>query len=151
MVHQSSSYFEHCHSADYDASVSSDQRTECWSAWLQYYTLGQSPERLQYARARIEAIEAGEEVSPLPGVPTSQLGSSFTASYLSMGEEFPDADPGTAPRNQERLPSAPNPDHECSNVCVPHWNTCIRRCDEPYGGCRDACEIEHRTCLNGCF
>jgi hypothetical protein len=69
-----------------------------------------------------------------------------------MGEEeIEPEDRPTAPRDEERLPSSPNPDHQCSGVCDPGWRSCIRRCDEPYGGCREACEIQHRTCLSGCF
>jgi hypothetical protein len=98
MVHQSSTFFERCHSADYDTHVTPDARHACWSVWL----------------------DEGE---------TSRA----------------------APPDDDRLPSAPNPDHQCSDVCGPRWDTCIRRCDEPHGACQDACEIEHRTCLGGCF
>ncbi len=153
MVHQSNTFFERCHSADYDTSVTPDQRHECWTVWLHHYTLGQSPERLAYARARL----SGGEVTAMPGIPSAQLGTSYTASYLVMSEDVMDAEgadestAATPPRDEERLPSPPNPDHQCSGVCDPRWYTCIRRCDEPYGGCREACEIEHRTCLAGCF
>jgi len=148
MVHQSNTFFERCHSADFDARVTTDQREQCWTVWLQHYTLGQNPERLAYARGRI----AGGEVTPMPGISTAQVGGAYTASFLAMSsEEVPQGDRPTAPRDEERLPSSPNPDHQCAGVCDPGWDTCIRRCDEPYGGCRDACEIEHRTCLAGCF
>jgi len=169
MVHQSNSFFERCHGADFDSSVTPDQRGQCWSVWLEHYTLGQSPDRLVYARQRIVDIQTGQEsVAPMPGMPTSQVEGSYTASYLSLGApdtvpESPDqtettdeataeATASAAPSEaQPRRPRAPNADHECSEVCEPRWDACIARCDNPHGACRHTCETHHSTCLAGCF
>lgn len=147
MVHQSSTFFEQCHGADYDTHVTPDERQRCWSVWLAHYTLGQNVERVAYAEARL----SGGEIAPLPSLASAEVGS-YTASFLSMSaDEIPEGDvPDSARRHEERLPSAPNPDHQCAPVCAPRWDNCIRRCQEPYGSCRDACETEHRTCLGGC-
>jgi len=177
MVHQSNNYFEHCHGADFDVSVTPDQRGQCWSVWLDHYTLGQSPDRLVYARQRIVDIQTGQEsVAPMPGMPTSQIEGSYTASYLSLGAPdpapedpdeaqneaqnegqnegeatAPDAPAPPAAEARPRRPRAPNSDHECSEVCEPRWDACIARCDNPHGACRHTCETHHSICLAGCF
>lgn len=90
MVHQSNAYFERCHAADFDTTVRPELRRQCWARWLQHYTKGQPPDRVDYARHRLAALEDGESIDPLPGMRRVAVGSSYTASYLALegdGEE----------------------------------------------------------------
>lgn len=158
MVHQADSFFEQCYSADYDPRVTYEQRQECWAAWLEHYTTGQPPERIDYANLRLTAIESGEQLSPLPGIPTSAVGTSYTASFFALtsgdgAEQVVDSEIRRIEptRVRDDLPAPPNDDHQCADVCRPRWYACIEQCDDPHGPCRDACETEQRTCLAGCF
>jgi hypothetical protein len=81
MVYQSNAYFERCHTADFDPEVSVEKRRKCWAKWLEHYTVGQPPERVQYARQRLHALERGETMDPLPGL--GPVGTSYRASFLT--------------------------------------------------------------------
>jgi len=83
MVHQSNAYFEQCHAADFDSTVTPELRRQCWARWLQHYTYGQPPDRVEYARARIAALEDGEEIEPLPGMSRAAVDGSYTASFFT--------------------------------------------------------------------
>ena len=167
IVHQSNTFFERCHSADYNPRVTNADRRQCWTRWLEHYTTGQSPDRLAFARDRLNAIESGEPVRPMPGMPGAAVQGSYTASYFALAPEQ-DGSPasdlearpmsGTAESRsmsasaaRDNLPSPPSADHQCSSVCAPRWYSCIEQCDDPHGACRHACESEHNTCLSGCF
>lgn len=82
MVHQSNAYFEQCHAADFDSTVTADMRQRCWSRWLQHYTHGQPPDRVEYARSRVASLEDGEDMEPLPGMQHAAVGGSATASFF---------------------------------------------------------------------
>jgi len=149
MVHQSNAYFERCHSADYDPTVQANIRQACWAAWLEHYTGGQPPERLEYARRRLRALEEGITVPPLPGLPSSALGSSHTASFLvtSSSSSTEQVLPSAVPQS----PAAPTADDGAARleVCAPERVRCRDACDS--AGCHDACIAEYRTCLRGLY
>jgi len=175
MVHQSNAYFERCHAADYDPSVAVDTRRQCWTAWLEHYTVGQPPDRVAYARERLDELEDGEDVQALPGMRTSSVGTSYTASFLTTharpeveGDDAEDGDTegegaGSVSEleNREQIlatdqaTTVPEPPPEsggaCASVCTPRWNECMEECDGRSDACREACETEHRTCMRGCY
>lgn len=174
MVHQSHAYFERCHAADFDPRVRPDLRRQCWARWLQHYTYGQPPDRVQYARGRLAALEDGEAIDPLPGLAPTAVGTRYTASFLTTAAHAEDASAtaggnaapaglstearveatvGGVPRVDpaEDLPAPPDVHGACANVCMPRWNDCVVRCDGRARTCREACEAEHRTCMRGCY
>ena len=158
MVHQSNAYFERCHAADFDATVRQDLRRECWARWLEHYTPGQPPDRVEYAQHRLGALDDGERIEPLPGMRATALGSSHTASFLTTTSDG-DTAPTTAETAEEPgietpvvvRPPPPTAIGPCADVCAPRWDQCIAQCDNRANGCTEACEHEHRTCMRGCF
>jgi hypothetical protein len=153
MVHQSNTFFERCHGADYNPRVSARQREQCWARWLSYYTVGQPPERIEYANQRVTQIRTGEQMTPMPGIPTSALGTTYTGAILATSGDEVDAPPTPVPPPEaDDLPPPPEADGSaCANACTPRWYACMVECEAPAGPCRQACETEHRTCLNGCY
>lgn len=146
MVHQSNTYFEHCHAADLDPGRTMDERKACWSAWLDHYGEPQPPERRAYASARIEAIERGEAIRPLPDVTT------YRAAFLgSDGEQVEVAsdDPQQVPRDVEPAPAISS--DPCINVCTPRLTACLATCGARGADCVTACRAEHNVCLRGCY
>ena len=161
MVHQSNAYFERCHAADFDPTVRPGLRRECWGRWLRYYTEGQPPDRVEYARNRAASLDDGEAIVPLPGMRPTAMGSSHTASFLPTSSEQPDGTSTTvqlpdATRQALEAPAVdlpPPPDTigACASVCGPRWDACMTPCEGRAAGCREACEHEHRTCMRGCY
>src|SRR5262245_45538284 len=62
-VHEGTIRFEHCYRLDLETSATATQRRACWGLWLESYTYGQSRDRIEYARRRLNAI-ADESQQP---------------------------------------------------------------------------------------
>jgi hypothetical protein len=164
-VQQSRVYFERCYAADFDARIPLAEKHACWTAWTAHYTIGEAEDRADYARARIYAIEHGESVPRLPGLPSVALGPrasmpvTATAIEPDPEEELHDLAPTVEPRDRvvapERrsrpMPSTDNP--ACASAaCEPLWRECIDSCPETRSsGCETACEVELTACARGCF
>ncbi len=162
-VQQSRVYFERCYAADFDATVPLAEKHACWSAWLEHYTRGQERERLRYANERVFAIEHGESVPRLPGLPRATLGPTSATPVTAASEtlepevEAPpsQADREDAPRTRASRRLAPMPrtsNPACAaQACEPDWRSCVERCPEDRPGCETACELELQACARGCF
>ena len=178
MVHQSNAYFERCHTADYDPSISVETKHNCWAAWLEHYREGQTPDRIGYASHRLVSLDSGADTPPLPGLGSATV--SYTASYLSSSpEEEPDeataevegTDEGTAGGEDVDVVHPPQVPHDdlhgvlntrgtrnpqimrgaCAAVCGPRWDACMEHCEGRDNSCQRACEAEQRICMRGCF
>jgi hypothetical protein len=151
MVHDGDTYFERCFGADYDPRVTPEQKEGCWAAWTAHYTKHQPAHRVDYALARIEAIQSGEHAPTLPGlgsgavkVETAQVdderasaetASSNSGSSLLMPMTASDAGP------------VPN---GCLHFCNQYESRCNASCPGGNTACRLSCERERAFCLNGC-
>jgi hypothetical protein len=162
---QSRVYFERCYAADFDARIPLAEKHACWTAWLAHYTIGQPAERREYARDRVYAIEHGESVPRLPGLPAVAIGprtaAPVTAVSLPEREDParedsaapPQAPPGPEivpprPRRPPPLPRTTNPACAAS-ACQPRWLECVEACTSE--ACETACAVELTACARGCF
>lgn len=164
---QSRVYFERCYAADFDTRIAVAEKHACWTAWLEHYTIGQPEDRRDYAQERIYAIEHGESVPRLPGLPEVALGprTAMPVTAASIPAEEPTEEPAETPpvdrvemprhrhSRRDRMPPLPrtaNP--ACAAVaCEPAWRTCIDACPEDSRACETACELELSACARGCF
>lgn len=168
MLEQSRTYFERCHAADLDPEVPVAEKEECWALWLDRYTAGQAPEVVAYATKRQRALARGETLPPLPGMggdaepalqsigpapESSADGGAEGDRVHSASEDRPGLACGGSPEpGPPRCPSPPGVDvGPCADVCNPRWYRCASQCVEPDSRCLEACEIEHRTCMGGCY
>lgn len=169
-VQQSRVYFERCYAADFDARIPLAEKHACWTAWRAHYTIGQPQDRLAYAGDRIYAIEHGESVPRLPGLPAAAMGprtaAPVTAVSLPPAEEPPagehaaeeavPADAEELPRPRARRARRPPPLPRTSNpacaaaACEPRWRECTEACGETES-CETACDVELTACARGCF
>lgn len=162
-VQQSRVYFERCYAADFDARIPLAEKHACWSAWLEHYTHGQARDRVAYAQERVFAIEHGESVPRLPGLPTATVGPTSATPVTAVSQPLM-ADPTVPPaqaedeelrRDRDRprlrpMPRTANP--ACAaRACEPAWRTCIDACQQHDAGCENACELELHACARGCF
>lgn len=166
-VAQGRVYFERCYAADFDARIPVAEKHACWTAWNEHYTRGQPHERIRYAADRLQAIERGESVEGLPGLPDSPIGRAsapITVSQSADVEPDPEVAPAPPPasvdaeepetparrRHPPRLPRASN--EECaSTACEARWRVCAEACPAFEGACETACEVELFACARGCF
>jgi hypothetical protein len=169
-VQQSRVYFERCYAADFDPRIPLAEKHACWTAWREHYTIGQPPDRTDYALQRIRAIEHGESVPRLPGLPEAALGPRRATPIMAVSapQEPPEVqEPPPASADEERLtarerrrrrrhraplPRTTNP--SCATTaCEPAFRSCTEACPEHGEGeaCRTACEVELHSCARGCF
>ncbi len=154
MVHQSTTYFEQCHAADLDREMSIPEKRACWDTWLSHYTIGQTPERVMHARARMDALGRGEEMRALPGTNAERTAAYLANTQTAEGEaEATDASEGRRgpPPPSLRRPPPDTSIGPCQSVCNPRWDRCLIRCGDRGERCVTACQVEYRTCRAACF
>ena len=162
-------YFERCYAADFDARIPVTEKHACWTSWLEHYTVGQPPERSTYAQQRLSAIQRGEPMPLLPGLPEAAIGPATAAPITaSSGSDqasertteppsFPDnvdeeelEAPAPRPRRLSPMPQTSNA--ECAaRACEAPWRACVDRCPAQRDACQTACEVELNACARGCF
>lgn len=162
-VQQGRVYFERCYAADFDPRIPLAEKHACWTAWREHYTVGQAADRAQYALERIRAIEHGESVPRLPGLPEAALGPRHATPIMAVSasqEEAPedavaarDARASERRRHRRRvMPRTANP--VCAaTACESSWHSCTEPCEDGRAGdaCRTACQVELQSCARGCF
>jgi hypothetical protein len=157
-VRESDVYFERCHGADLDRTLSLQAKYACWETWLDEYAEGQPPHRILYARERMVALAYGE---PLSASPESSLPEGASVA-TDTAPDTTGVDGGTAIAPTATEASGPrtspvprNPRYRgnptCEPVCAPPWRTCLARCVEGRDACVRACESEYRACMRGCL
>jgi hypothetical protein len=164
---QSRVYFERCYAADFDPRIVVAEKRACWTAWLEHYTIAQPEERREYARARVHAIEQGESVPRLPGLPQAAMGPrAFTPvmavsappeeeEAAAISADAVPADEVDLPRRRRRARAAPLPrtgNAICAAIaCEPAWRRCVDTCPAGAAACETACNVELNACARGCF
>jgi hypothetical protein len=122
--------YEQCYGADYDPSVTADQRRDCWSRWLEERAQNQPPERIRYAQMRLGQLAVDGSARPLPT-----------------------EDPEPLPAYEHEYPRAPPGEYQtspCNPLCNDWWASCNRHCEMKDKSCVAACESEYRVCVDGC-
>jgi hypothetical protein len=168
-VYEGKVRFEHCYRLDLDTNIAPTHREACWREWTERYTYGQTRDRLDYARRRIQALAAGDHrrpamvsdeagVAALPAeapVPTSihapppPLARTVLAPVVDAGA--PDADAATPVTIIDAGPAPPGAD--CTPACETAWRACYTRCNADAGkkSTCGACKADYSVCLQRCL
>jgi hypothetical protein len=159
--------FEHCYRLDEEPTVPLMLRRECWREWNQFYTYGQSRDRIEYAKRReYELATSNEKASvapnasseathaPLAGpAPTSAfepppkvhvgaretptLAATEAAESKCGDDDWPE--PGEGP-----------PGQMCLLKCAKHWKACKDACQPTNSKCKPKCDVGFRACVPRC-
>jgi hypothetical protein len=127
---RSTGYYEQCYGADFDPSVTPDQRRSCWNRWLDEQSENQPPELVRYAEMRLQQLAVDGSTRPLPS-----------------------EDPEPIPVIEHQYPRAPPGEYHrsgCVPLCHDRWAGCNTYCDMEDKSCVAACESEFRVCTDGC-
>lgn len=62
LIYEGNLRFEHCYRLDLDEHIALSHRLMCWSEWAKYYAKGQTRDRVDYAKRRIDALRGGDRV-----------------------------------------------------------------------------------------
>ena len=122
--------YEQCYGADFNPSVTLDQRLQCWSDWLDARVEDDPPERVRYAEMRLAQLSVDPSTRPIPN-PAPQP-------------------PPTYEHKYPRSPPAVYPSSACLPLCNDHWADCNAHCLMRDKACLTACQSEYRICTGGC-
>ncbi|XXT17695.1 hypothetical protein WME94_46435 [Sorangium sp. So ce429] len=159
-VYEGDVRFEHCMALDSMAEIKPTLRRACWDEWLQFYTFGQTRDRVEYATlrerqlSRASDFDEGEWTPPsnrAPAVPepTSALAPPprlLTADVAAPAEE---ADAGAPDATPDAAEDAAPPGAECSAACEASWKECQQDCKS--AGCEKGCTAKYTRCMRRCF
>jgi hypothetical protein len=59
-IYEGNIRFEHCYRLDFDERIAPSHRRACWVEWSDQFSNGQTRDRLEYAKRRIEMLGAGD-------------------------------------------------------------------------------------------
>jgi hypothetical protein len=65
-VYENDARFEHCYALDETPTAAMTRKADCWNDWTKNHTYGQTRDRVEYARARYDAL------STVPQLPTDE-------------------------------------------------------------------------------
>ncbi|HEY3495545.1 MAG TPA: hypothetical protein VGK73_12700 [Polyangiaceae bacterium] len=175
-MHEGTIRFEHCYRLDLETSATVTQRRACWELWLESYTYGQSRDRIEYARRRLNAIADESQRPPelrLEGdrppeqrqfylvvpSPTSVHATPppVATVYRPLATDAADAGSDAAPENAKTPPA-----EGCAASCRSAWQSCETGCSadagppKPAAGGKEkpaacACKDDYSKCMRGCF
>ncbi len=158
--------FEHCMALDSRSGVKPTLRRACWDEWLQFYTFGQTRDRVEYAALRARKLgrasdfEEGEwtppTVRPPAAVPEPTSALAPPPMLLSADTTTPEkeADAGDvgdagAAEDSAVVEGAAPPGAECSADCQKTWSACQEDCKS--ADCEKRCSAKYKLCMRRCF
>lgn len=146
-VYEGDVRFEHCMSLDVQPQVSPDERRECWSEWVSFYTYGQTRDRVLHAQLRIKQLGGESLRLPREGEPGD--------GDDTRGDRAPDSVhalvpmPGSATGDALPPPGASeDPAERCIDDCQASHEQCGRGCND--ATCLAVCHRGHEACVRKC-
>lgn len=152
-VYEADVRFERCMALDSRPDVKPTLRRECWDGWVQYYTFGQTRDRVDYAKRRRrqlsmasdfdEAEWAPAETSPSVPEPTDVMAPPPAMMIVDAGAAEPATDAA------DTKDAAPKRGESCTAVCEAQSTQCLGACTT--GSCEKACSAKYKRCTRACF
>jgi hypothetical protein len=164
-VYEANIRFEHCYRLDLDPRVAPGHRSACWKEWSQRYTYGQTRDRLDYARRRIQALASGDVSRPVLDPRQTDAGASAAESPAPTSVHAPPppkaaqpaaVDAGAPDATASQTDAGPlPPGADCVADCRASWRACGDVCNPDAGrkkrGSCGACDVDYGRCVQRCF
>jgi hypothetical protein len=162
-VYECDVHFEHCYAVDMSDLAIAEKRL-CWREWLAGYTYGESRDRVEHARSRLQALSSDDPTSwSLDGAASGDLLSPGPLSHPVVSTPLPvnafspppsvsdvhlDASTDGAPRDGGAQSEAALPGEACGDACARARTSCRDGCN---GAACAACDHAYRSCMPPCF
>jgi hypothetical protein len=164
-IYESDVRFEQCMALDSRADVKPTLRRGCWHEWLNFYTFGQTRDRVEWARGRIRQLRADSDfiVEGEAEESTASLAVPEPTSVMAPPPMMLVVDAGAAPSPPQ--PTADQADGggplaDSGAPVDPASAACTAECDEAQVFCRQECSTpacektcagKHKRCMRRCF
>lgn len=175
-VYDGESAFERCYGLDYDTTVADTARVSCWSTWLQSYSYGANPDRVDFARNRLGALGGGDRRAasgassgasttprPIVGANANATGGGASTAPtapltvdverpVEQPVERPAAAPGASPWSGRistggNPVNAPPPTHQDSTGAEPPGARCGHDCRAAWATATAHCPRQDAACV----
>jgi hypothetical protein len=144
-VYEGDVRFERCMALDWKETVSADIRRECWQEWRQYFTLGQTRDRIEYAEREIERLSNGGQEVAVNDLAVPEPTSVFAPPPMMMA-----VDGGAdAPVSLDEPADAAAVPMSCTDRCDTDGITCLSPCRS--NACRSRCANTRFKCYKACL
>lgn len=166
-VRTADQYFERCYAGERDDQFDASQRRACWEDWLANYTVGQSDERIGYARERLLLLDPEHSLLVEMATGEGELAEDRAALEVheapivvltgtATGAELPREERSEREMTPElRARHRPTPPRastaRCNTSCMPAWEACVDACLDRDRGCNNACRMRFRACNGACY
>lgn len=150
-VYEGDVRFEHCMALDDRPDVKPTLRLACWNEWVEYYTFGQTRDRVEYAHLRQRVLQGDSNfvTSDLPPIPEPQKAVPEPTTVLAPPPMFGTAPSATADAGAPPPPPPPEPPAvQCATQCKASWTTCQAACTKP--ACEKTCNAAYNRCMRTC-
>jgi hypothetical protein len=157
-IYESNARFEHCYRLDLDPDIAPTHRRACWREWSERYTVGQTNDRFDHARARLRSLDSGDGSTMKLRIGAEADGGTAQVAVAPTSLHAPP--PAIAPLiavSASAAPpgpsssAAPLPSQECTSRCEATLASCRRPC----GGVSDRgcqiCDKDYGRCMQRCF
>ena len=153
-VYEGDARFEHCMALDARADMRPTIRSACWNEWLEFYTFGQTRDRVEYAERRQRQLHASSDFDEgdAPAAAPIARATPDPTSVLAPPPRIvaPDAGPpALVSVSVSPPPEPPLPGADCTHTCEDGHAACRKDCTVP--ACDKACEGRYRRCMRRCF
>ncbi|MEZ4295126.1 MAG: hypothetical protein R3B70_09115 [Polyangiaceae bacterium] len=150
VLYESDVRFEHCMALDEQASEMPSARKECWDEWAEYYTFGQTRDRVDYARLRRKQLAGGDQ-SPEPAASTAEAQRVVPEPTTVLAPPpMMIVDAGADTGAVDAAPPPPEPPAAaCANQCRDAWVPCKEACST--AACEKKCVTTYKRCMRRCY
>lgn len=138
--------FEHCMALDARSDVKPTIRRACWEEWAQFYTFGQTRDRIEYARLREKQLSTASDFDEADWVPpkaAQAIAAPDPTSAFAPPPMMLATDGGTPDASPDRTASS-----DCTADCQQSLDACRQGCKT--APCEKQCSARYKRCTKRC-
>lgn len=163
-VYEGDVRFEHCMALDARSDVKPTLRRACWEEWLQFYTFGQTRDRVEYAAHREQLLSNASDFDEVNWSPPSSRAPSavpdptsalapppmlLTADAVVPVSAVDAGAPAPEDAKESKAVEPTPPGADCAAACEASWSTCNKGCER--AACAKGCSSKYKQCMRRCF
>lgn len=144
-LYESDIRFEHCMALDARPDVKPTIRRACWEEWAQWYTYGQTRDRIEYAHLREKQLSTASDFDEADWNPVKsgpQIAAPDPTSAIAPPPMLLATD-GGAPSTDVKPKEG-----DCAADCQQAADSCRQACKTP--ACEKSCSARYKKCSKRC-
>jgi hypothetical protein len=146
-TYESDVRFEHCMALDARPDVKPTIRRTCWDEWVEFYTFGQTRDRIDYARLREKQLSTASDFDEADWV-SPNAGRRIAAPDPTSAFAPPPAMLATSDAGVIDAAAPEKPPSDCANDCQQSLDVCRQLCKT--APCEKACSARYKRCARRC-